>query len=308
MKRFLFFVICLLIILGFACARREALGSLTLTDDFICEHVGDITGRQIQEVSGMIESKRQAGIFWMINDSGDKPALYAVSPQGELVSSVIVNGAENVDWEDLASFEYEGIAYLLIADAGNNTVERSAFVLYVVEEPMPGVASVDTAWTISFAFEDGAPDCEAVAVDAKAQTILLVSKRDVPATLYELPLKPADASIQTAVRLGQVTTVAQPKPEEIHDSLDRHHAQLTGLDIAPDGSTAALLTYRRLYLYRRAEGAPWSSVFQSKPRVFEFPKLKQAESICFSRDGCTLFITSEKTPAPIYKISLRDSL
>lgn len=298
--------LALIIFVLSGCSGRDGRGTVTLTDDFVCEQIGKITNRKIQEVSGIAESRRQKDILWMINDSGDDPMLYAVSFDGRLLTSVMVIGAQNVDWEDLASFDYEGRPYLLIADAGNNTVERSTFALYIVEEPMPGVATVDTAWTITFAFQDGAQDCEAVAVDAEARKILLVSKRDVPSTLYELSLKPADASIQTAVRLGRVTTVVQPKPEEIKDSLDRHHAQLTSLDLAPDGSAAALLTYRRLYLYRIAEGAPWSAVFQSEPLVFEFPQLRQAESVCFSRDGHTLFITSEKKRAPILKIILRN--
>ena len=35
------------------------------------------------------------------NDSGDKPVLYVVNLKGKLVHQVVINNANNVDWEDI---------------------------------------------------------------------------------------------------------------------------------------------------------------------------------------------------------------
>ncbi|RPH99942.1 MAG: hypothetical protein EHM72_10605 [Calditrichaeota bacterium] len=268
---------------------------------YSCRQVGEITSNKISEVSGIARSNRDPNIFWSLNDSGNEPCLYAIAEDGEIAAAVKVTDAENFDWEDLASFVYHDRPYLLIADAGNNTEYREQFVLYIVKEPMPDDQSVAIAWTIRFVYEDGARDCEAAAVDVAAEKILLLSKRDVPAVLYELSLVPSPSQPQIAVKRGPVDTILQPTADEIHTSLDRFHAQPTGMDISADGSAIAVLTYRRLYIYQHAASDSWLSTLRGKPVIVEFPVLHQAEAVCFSQDS-SVRITSEGTPAPIMEI------
>ncbi|MFO0950915.1 MAG: hypothetical protein U0835_07120 [Isosphaeraceae bacterium] len=61
-------------------------------------------------------SRRHPGVFWVHNDSGNPPRLFAVRVDGSLIREYAVQ-APNVDWEDIA-VDDEGHLYL--GDIGNN--------------------------------------------------------------------------------------------------------------------------------------------------------------------------------------------
>lgn len=96
---------------------------------------GMLAAPVLNEVSGMAASRLDPGRFWVLNDSGNKPALYAISGKGELLGTLEIEGAKNRDWEDLASFSLGGKNYLLIGDMGDNAGRRRDCRLYLVEEP-----------------------------------------------------------------------------------------------------------------------------------------------------------------------------
>ncbi|MDZ7316879.1 MAG: hypothetical protein ONB24_12225 [candidate division KSB1 bacterium] len=292
------------LILGCSVPRSA---NLTLAGDgFQIVQSGEIVDRRIEEISGIAASLRSPGRYWVINDSGNEAKLHLIDLHGNLFHSVVVQGAVNIDWEDLAAFQENGRPRLLIADTGANAVERSYLSLYLLDEPDESADSVSVDQGIDFVFPDGVLDCEAAAVDVEARKILLIDKRTVPPVCAELPLHPASAGILTAERVAEATTVRQPTPEEIERPLDRHHAQITAMDLAPDRSRLALLTYRRLYIYDIPAGEPWYAAPAREPKIIEFPALQQAEAVCFSGDGASLIMTTEKLPAPLLKVVLKD--
>jgi hypothetical protein len=74
------------------------------------------------------------------------------------------------------------------------------------------------------------------------------------------------------------------------------------MDVAPDGASALVLTYKSAYLFDRRAGVPWAAVFRRTPKTIALPRLCQAEGACFGADGQTLFVSSEKQPAPLLQI------
>jgi len=134
--------------------------------------VGNLENPKISEASGLTSSRIYPGLLWAINDGGDDPMLYAVGVDGADLGTFRVEGANNFDWEALASFRWQDTAYLLIADVGDNWEQRQTVTLYVVKEPVITATGLDNgrvatiAWQIRFTYEDGPMDCEAVAVDA----------------------------------------------------------------------------------------------------------------------------------------------
>src|SRR5437899_499106 len=62
------------------------------------EPIGRLDHPAIREASGIVASRRHPGVFWVHNDSGNPPALYAVRRDGRLVREYAV-GAPNLDWE-----------------------------------------------------------------------------------------------------------------------------------------------------------------------------------------------------------------
>lgn len=249
----------------------------------------------VAEASGLAESSHDPDFMWIVNDSGAKADLHLFDKDGTDHGQVRVEGAVNVDWEDLSSFELDGKSYLLIADTGDNLSRRNDCVLYIVEEPkLPAdgekiSGTLKVAWSIPFSFEDGPRDCESVAVDARVGKIILVSKRTKPPVVYEMPLRPKGSDPIVAKRLGE-TTVAPPKGVPLLPFI----AQPTGMDIARDGSAGVIVSYYGVFLFPRTGKESWGEAFGKPPVILTPHGMAQAESVAFSRDGKSLTLVSER--------------
>ncbi len=60
-----------------------------------------------------------------------------------------------------------------------------------------------------------------------------------------------------------------------------------------------MLTYGNAYEYCRSAGEDWGTAFSRRGRMLAMPRREQGESVCYGRDGKTLYLTSEKTPTPL---------
>ena len=267
---------------------------------------GTISDRNIGEASGMAVSLIHEDIVWVINDSGNSSSVYALNPKGEVMGTLNIQGVSNNDWEDLASFEYEGKPYVLIADVGDNASRRKAYFLHFIEEPdIEKISdlsslSVKPSWSITYTYEDGPRDCESVAVDIINGKVLLLSKRDRPPVLYELPL--AKQKNAVAKKCAEIKSLPQRTQDITHFS--KYSNQPTAMDISADGLSAVVLTYGSTFYFSKRKSTDWATVFSGSPREIMFPPLRQAESVCFDRDGSSIFITSEQIPAPLLKIDV----
>jgi hypothetical protein len=272
--------------------------------------MGNITDKKINEISGIAHSWLRDEQLWIINDSDNEASIYAINYAGDLLAEVRISGAENRDWEDLTSFRLGDTSYLLIADVGDNDEFREYCYLHIVKEPVleeikaPVILNQDIIKTIKFYYEDGARDCEAVAVDLKNKEIILISKYDFPSRVYVLPLElEKDNVVYTAELIGLVTNIPKPTLEEINMSFyNSFNACPTSMDISEDASAAIVLTYKNAYYYKRGKNETWNQAFAYEPKLVTMPKLKQAESICFAAKSQDLFVTSEKLPAPLLHI------
>ena len=95
----------------------------------------------IKEPVGIIKSKQQDDLFWVISSGADRSArLYPVHKDGSPFSppdvsnfqGVLVQGATNQDWQDI-SFDDQG--NIVIADTGDKSNQRATRLLYIVNEP-----------------------------------------------------------------------------------------------------------------------------------------------------------------------------
>lgn len=265
-----------------------------------------ITDARLPEISGLAVSRRHPGIVWMHNDSHDANALYAVDREGSVRASLQLP-VPNIDWEDIASYERDGRAYLLVADTGDNGGLRQELVLHEVEEPAELVdAKVRQVRSIHFRWPDGARDCEALAVDAAAGSIWLVSKKRVPPELFELPLLPADPErLQLAQKRGELAGILQPDAAYLKENpvYGRYRSQITAADISADGAWFAVMSYLHIYLWpRHADG--WGAALAASPQRLELPWMAQAEAMGFDASAHRLWISSEHLPAPLVRYEL----
>ncbi len=269
---------------------------------------GILENKKLKEASGITCSRIHRDVLWVLNDSGNNERIYAVGTDGSDLGDFKIDGAENRDWEDMASFRLENKPYLLVADTGDNNAIHKKNTLYFVTEPdireTGGLKKqiVTVAGRMQFSYEDGPRDCEAVAVDVVRKKILLLSKRDAPPVLYELPLNvsPPD-TIVIARRLTEVPNIPPPTKEELQ--LERrfgiHSTWITAMDISPDGKVAVVLTYKDAFMFEF--NTDWTKTFTALPKHIQIPLLVQSESLCFGLDKRTLYLTSEKMSAPLYR-------
>ena len=264
---------------------------------------GLILDAKLAEVSGLAASHRHEDVLWVTNDGGNSARLYAISRRGAKLATYRVAGAENTDWEDLASFRLDGRDWLLVADTGDNGGLRRTLQLHVFEEPANLADGVlRPAWTIVFRWPDGeARDCEAVAVDAATGEILLVSKKRQPPELFSLPLRPRRHGTLVARALGKLAGVPQGDDDEVaaNPELARIRSQVTAADVAPDRHAFALMTYRDVLLYPRRGRETWAQALARNPEVHPLPLLPQAEALAWSAEGQGLYATGEFSPAPL---------
>lgn len=263
---------------------------------------GLVLDERLQEISGVAASRTHDNVLWMLNDGGNDAAVYAVSRRGRVLARYELDGVANTDWEDLATFELEGKRYLLIADTGDNGGLRRTLQLHVLAEPQAlEDGTVTPAWSIAFRWPDGPRDSEAVAVDAAAGQVLVVSKKRRPPELFAVPLKPASQRV-VARKLGTLAGIPQPTAQERKAQHSR--AALKGLvtaaDVSPDGLRLAVMTYHDLAVYTRAPGEPWGKAVAREPLVHALPWIPQAEAMAWSAGGRGLFATGEFTPAPLF--------
>jgi hypothetical protein len=261
----------------------------------------------LSEVSGMAASHAHPGTLWVENDSDNPAAVYAVGPGGSLRATLSIDGAPNIDWEDLASFDLNGHHYLLLADTGDNGGVRKTLALHVIEEPaLLRDGHAHPAWSIAFRWPDGPRDCEAVAVDVHTGSILLITKKRVPAQLFRLPLRPTTSGVLTAELLGTLAGIPQSTADELKAAphYARYLSQVTAADIAPDRGSIAVLTYRRVYLYRRRNDEDWAQAMSHEPMQISFGWLPQAEALAFALDGRSFYVSGEHLPAPIMQVSV----
>ena len=256
------------------------------------------------ETSGLAASRRTAGVLWTHDDSGGAAALYAVRTTGELVGTLRIRGEKNEDWEDIAAFELDGKAWLLIADTGDNGAQRASVRLHLVEEPALDLAArgaelaVRPTRTLHLRYADGPRDCESVAVDAAERAVYLLTKRESVPRLYRVALDATGSTAREPIvvpPVGDVARLPQPTKAQRKEKgyLGKRRAEVTAMDFTTDGSAAVVLTYGDLLLFPRHSGESWAVALARDPVQLPAHHLVQAEAACFSPDGRQIYVAAE---------------
>jgi hypothetical protein len=232
----------------------------------------------VHEASGAAPSRRNAGVFWTHNDSGE-PEVFAIDASGALAGRVRIAGARVEDWEDVAVAPCAGGDCLYIADIGDNRAARANVTVYRVPEPAPGDARSRPAEAIRLAYPDGPHDAEAMFVLDGA--IHIVTKGETgPIALYRAP---AGAAPGQAARLERVRELAAA-------GLKRKD-RITGASASPDGRWIAVRTLNSLAIHPARD---FAGARGGAAREMDLKALNetQGEGVGFASGGAVI-LTSE---------------
>jgi|GEM_PF-1144166 len=107
-----------------------------------------VLNEDLKETSGLANVN---GKIYTHNDSGGSNLLYEINAAtGDVIRSITINGATNVDWEDLACDD----THLYIADMGNNLGSRTDLKIYKILKSDLDTNNIVNAETIAFSYAD----------------------------------------------------------------------------------------------------------------------------------------------------------
>lgn len=266
-------------------------------------HLADLEEKSVDESSGVVASRRNPGLFWTHNDSGDGPLIYAFDRKGRKRGVWRVADAKAHDWEDVAAGPgpQRGQSYLYVGDIGDNNKDRKQIVVYRVAEPAitsdtvvnNAVEPYDTApaEAIHLRYPDGRHDAEALAVHPVSGDLYVITKTRNPSSgagVYKLAA-PFDASVvNTLEKVGEVRVPSL------------FPGMITGADISPDGRRVVLCDYFNAYEFVPAGG--FDEIWKQKPAVVKLGQRQQGEAICYTADGQSILATSEGSPAAVVEV------
>lgn len=105
--------------------------------------------KKLKEVSGIALSQDQKTI-WAIEDAGNKNVVYGLNRQGELIADVLVENAENNDWEDITK---DAAGNIYIGDFGNNENDRQNLSILKLDLKTESQNSSKVIQTTKFHYE-----------------------------------------------------------------------------------------------------------------------------------------------------------
>ena len=253
---------------------------------------GNIQSNDVTEASGMAASRKNPGVLWVHNDSGDSARVFAVSTTGAHLGIYNLSGVTARDWEDIAvgPGPVPGESYLYIGDIGDNNAACPSVFVYRVAEPtvsptqQPVNVNLSGVEKFTLKYEDGPRDAETLMVDPTNGDLYILSKRVSQSKVYRVP----------AAELVTGTTITM-----------RAVAQLpwgwaTGGDISPDGTEIIVRGYSNASLWRRPVGGMLWEAFSGTQYPISLVGEPQGEAICFEADGRGFYTTSEGAHQPLY--------
>jgi hypothetical protein len=210
------------------------------------EPLGKFDTRVLPEASGIVKSRRHRGIYWVHNDSGNPPSLFAIRQDGSIVREFRLE-VPNIDWEDIAD---DGEGHLYLGDIGNNGGLLALRAVYRFDEPdptRPSSAPVRvTSSTFYFLDRDNRFDAEGLVYEPGASLAVIISKRfdGREAELFTVPFKPPAPLLRPA------------KPRPI-GSLPGFVEPATGASLSADSRLLAVCSYAVTRVYQRRGDGPW---------------------------------------------------
>lgn len=236
----------------------------------VLEHLGRLDHPAIREASGIVRSRKHPGIFWVHNDSGNPPALFAVRRDGTLVREYSVN-VPNTDWEDIAADDQ---GHLYLGDIGNNDGRVPLRAVYQLDEPDPfrggeTALKVNTASYYRFG-PGGRFDAEGLVVRGGRALVVAKTFDGRPAEIFAVPFDPPAPLFRPAVaeRVGTLAGFFEPT---------------TGADLTPDGRRLVVCSLGAFGVYQRDDRGDWKLL-----ALRSFRSGDQVEAVAWDGDDVIL--------------------
>ncbi|WP_207505009.1 PE-PGRS family protein [Telluribacter humicola] len=242
---------------------------------------------QIDEASGLADSRTLDGYIWSHNDDGNLIGL--ISKDGGQIRRYTMGDLMTRDWEDIAvgAGPREGVSYLYLADIGNNNSDAAFDISYIYRVPeltnLNGSFQNNDIERIMYRYPDGPRDAETLLFDPVSKDLFVVSKELGRADIYRLPYPQPTESVIVAELVGSIPSVIMA----------------TGGDISYDGLEILVRTYTSVYYWKRKAGETVAQTLTQAPhKTLPYQLEPQGEAVCFDKDAGGYYTISERGTAP----------
>lgn len=208
--------------------------------------------------SSALEYTYHDRLLWTIQDAGNPNYLYAMDAKGELVKTIEIDNAENIDWEDLASDKEENV---YIGDFGNNKKKRENFTIYKITKPGKATERA-SAEKISFTLPNTVPPQDFEAFFLYKEKFYIFSKDKKEVILVSVANKIGD-------QIASLVTKFKLKGKNNY---------ITAADVSVDGKTVVLLNHDKLW---KLTGFKSDNFFEANVEAMPFNHTSQKEGIVF---------------------------
>jgi hypothetical protein len=271
--------------------------------------VGVDRPRKLTENSAAAMSRRQPGVLFTINDSGNEAVLFAIDTTGADRGVWRVLGATNVDWEaaaigpcggaDAAHAGQAASDCVYIGDTGDNLGSHPSRAIYRVAEPAAGAGGSVNAEILRYTYTDRPHDVEAMYV-APNGDVVLITKR---------PIANGNGQLRPALVFRLSATAWKTRDRVVAQLVDSLPIvpgsvplrMVTDASLAPDGRHVAVRTYSQVYVFATDSltGAVNHAV---APTVCDLVALGEAqgEGVTWANASGRLVFTSEGRRAPLH--------
>lgn len=262
----------------------------------------------IGEMSGIVRNPHD-GSYWVHNDSGDEPRLFALDAEGRVQipeslgedfhgeeaeagkepwPGVFIENAANQDWEDVTT---DGVN-LYIADMGNNRNARRNLGIYVVPWGLLSDTQAATATRFIPVHYPEQADFPPQERHFDSESLFFADGSLYAITKHRESFP--NQRMQPGANLYRLDSQSESESNAL--TLIDLHPELTAAtaaELSPDGNTLAVLSYTTVWLFERpAEGDAWLSA-PSRRLPLNVNAARQIEAIAWL-DAETLIVTNEQ--------------
>ena len=239
---------------------------------------------ELKETSA-VEITPKSNLIWTLEDSGNRPELYALDKKGKIVHTLKIENVNNIDWEELASDD-EGNLY--IGDFGNNDNGRNDLAIYMINVRDLDKDSAPVFKKFSFFYPeqtDFPPKKSERYFDAEAfffhnnSFYLFTKYRSAQGGNSRLYRISAIQGNHPATLVGEFPTCESFRK-----------CGITGADISNDGKKIALLSNRKVWIINKFNG---DDFLHGNVREIDLGTESQLEGICF-KTGNKLYLVDER--------------
>jgi hypothetical protein len=234
------------------------------------------------ELSGLVCGYKNEELIYMVEDKGNANKIFVFNRSGILQTKLVVQGLENIDWEDLAigPGPVSGESYIYVADIGDNDANRnSARIIRFIEPDLSTISSnsivINNYDIINFQYAGGAKDAETLMLNPFNKDLIIMTKVELVTRVYQLKY-PYSSNMNKAEFVGLLPT-----------------QKLVAGDISSDGQRIVVKNKNTVYYWETQSNDIYKTIFHNAPKKVSYIPEPRGESIGFSKDGKSYFTITE---------------